>query len=229
MNKNHVWPAEKWLILTMKASPTLKKRGTWLKQGRGSSSVKQCIPKRKPHSGYEQMTTKAIRIQHITSPIGELRVGSHYSKLCILDFRYRKMRPTIDNRIQKMLGCHFIEEMDDVIATAKQQLSEYFEAKRTTFDIPLLLCGSPFQRRVWEELAAIPYGQTVTYLQLARQIGSEKAVRAVAAANGANSIAIIIPCHRVIGSNGKLVGYGGGLPVKKRLLRLERSPLLPGI
>ena len=147
----------------------------------------------------------------------------------MLDFRYRKRREIIDNRIQKMLGCPFTVEQDEVIATAHQQLDEYLQAQRAAFDIPLLLCGSAFQRRVWEALTEIPYGQTSTYLQLAQKIGSEKAVRAVAAANGANCLAIIIPCHRVIGSNGKLVGYGGGLPVKKRLLRLERSLSLPGM
>lgn len=175
------------------------------------------------------MKAKAIKIQHISSPIGNLQFGAYDDRLCMLDFRYRKMRQAIDNRIQKMLGSHFVMEMDDVIAAAKQQLDEYLQAKRTAFDIPLLLCGSTFQRRVWEALADISYGRTATYLQLAESIGNKQAVRAVASANGANSIAIIIPCHRIIGSNGKLVGYGGGLPVKKRLLKLEQRPTLPGM
>ncbi len=175
------------------------------------------------------MTTKAIRLQHVSSPIGELQIGSFDGKLCMLDFRYRRMRQTIDTRIQSMLGCQFIMETDDIIAAALQQLDEYLQAKRRVFDIPLVHCGSVFQRRVWEALAAIPYGQTSTYLQLAESIGNKKAVRAVAAANGANCIAIIIPCHRIIGSDGKLVGYGVCIPVKKRLFKLERSLSLPGL
>lgn len=178
------------------------------------------------------MTTKAIRVQHVPSPIGELQIGAYDGSLCMLDFRYRTMRQAIDNRIQRMLGCRFVMEMDDIIATAQQQLDEYLQAKRTIFDLPLLLCGSAFQRRVWQALADIPYSQTSTYLRLAETIGNKKAVRAVAAANGANALAIIIPCHRIIGSNGsngKLVGYGGGLSVKKRLLKLERSLSLPGL
>jgi len=90
------------------------------------------------------------------------------------------------------------------------------------FDVPLQMVGTDFQKSVWEALLNVPYGITSSYLQLAKNIKNEKAVRAVAAANGANSMAIIIPCHRIIGSNGELVGYAGGLPIKKRLLKLEQ-------
>ena len=95
--------------------------------------------------------------------------------------------------------------------------------KRSKFDIPIITIGTPFQEKVWQALLQVPYGSTSSYLQLARYIGEEKAVRAVASANGANSIGIIIPCHRIIGSNGELTGYGGGLPLKKRLLKLENN------
>ena len=97
----------------------------------------------------------------------------------------------------------------------------YFAGKLRAFDLPLDLGGTPFQLRVWHELERIPYGETRSYLQIAAAIGAPKAVRAVGAANGANPIPIVVPCHRVIGSGGKLVGYGGGLPLKKRLLTLE--------
>jgi methylated-DNA-[protein]-cysteine S-methyltransferase len=101
------------------------------------------------------------------------------------------------------------------------QLSAYFAGTLRTFDLPLDLRGTPFQLKVWRALERIPYGETRSYLQIAAGMGAEKAVRAVGAANGANPIPIVVPCHRVIGSGGKLVGYGGGLPLKKRLLTLE--------
>lgn len=102
------------------------------------------------------------------------------------------------------------------------QLDEYFSRKRQDFDIPLLLIGTDFQKHVWRSLMDIPYGVAISYAELARRVGDAKAVRAVASANAANPISILIPCHRVIGSNHKLVGYGGGLSVKKHLLELEQ-------
>ncbi len=108
-----------------------------------------------------------------------------------------------------------------VLTETARQLDEYFKGGRKTFDIPLDIEGTDFQKRVWNELLKIPYGKTISYLQLARNLGDEKAIRAAGTANGRNPIAIIIPCHRVIGSNGDLVGYGGGLDKKKYLLELE--------
>ena len=105
---------------------------------------------------------------------------------------------------------------------AERQLAEYFEGTRRDFDLPLSAEGTPFQRRVWDELRRIPYGQTISYGELARRIGKPTASRAVGAANGRNPIAIVVPCHRVIGADGTLIGYGGGLPVKQALLALER-------
>jgi methylated-DNA-[protein]-cysteine S-methyltransferase len=133
------------------------------------------------------------------------------------------MRATVDNRVKKGLDAEFIEVDDDVLVRARQQLDEYLTRDRQVFDIPLLLVGTDFQKSVWNELINVPYGLTSTYLQLAKNIDNERAVRAVASANGANSIAIIVPCHRIIGSNGELVGYGGGLALKQRLLKLEQS------
>ena len=104
-----------------------------------------------------------------------------------------------------------------------EEMNEYFEGKRKTFDIPLLMVGTAFQKSVWNGLLAVPYGTTASYLKLSKNIGNEKAVRAVASANGANAISILIPCHRIIGSNGNLVGYAGGLPAKKKLLELENN------
>jgi len=133
------------------------------------------------------------------------------------------MRTTIDKRIQKGLKAEYVEESSEVIEKTINQMKAYFLGERKDFDIPLLMVGTDFQRSVWEGLMQISYGKTASYLELAKNIGNEKAVRAVASANGANSISIMIPCHRIIGSNGDFVGYAGGLPVKKKLLELEKN------
>ncbi len=164
-----------------------------------------------------------ISIQFYKARIGELILGSLDEQLCLLDFRYRKMRDTVDNRIKKGLNAEFIEQESDVIQAAKSQLDEYLAGNRQTFDLPILMVGSDFQKTVWEALMEVPYGATSTYLQLSQAINNEKAIRAVASANGANSLALIIPCHRIIGSDGKLVGYGGGLNTKQHLLNLEQQ------
>lgn len=110
-----------------------------------------------------------------------------------------------------------------VIKETYKQLSEYFAKKRKTFDIPLKLEGTEFQKAVWHALMKIPYGKTATYLEIAETIGNPKASRAVGMANNKNKIPIVIPCHRVIGSNGSLTGYAGGLEIKKKLLNIEKG------
>jgi methylated-DNA-[protein]-cysteine S-methyltransferase len=115
----------------------------------------------------------------------------------------------------------------EIAGEAVRQLRAYFAGQLRRFDLPLDLQGTDFQMRVWRELERIPYGETRSYLQMATAIGSPRAVRAVGAANGANPIPIVVPCHRVIGAGGRLVGYGGGLPLKKRLLQLEGAWALP--
>ena len=114
---------------------------------------------------------------------------------------------------------------DSLFREAAHQLRAYFAGELTDFDLPLATGGAPFQQRVWAELLMIPYGSTISYGELARRIGNPKASRAVGAANGNNPISIIIPCHRVIGSNGKLTGYGGGIERKKYLLEFEAGTL----
>jgi len=116
-----------------------------------------------------------------------------------------------------------------VLARARQQLSEYFARTRTTFDLPLAPTGTPFQRRVWDALRAIPYGTTTSYGELARRLGGASATRAVGAANGKNPIPIIVPCHRVVGSRGELTGFGGGLDRKRWLLEHEGVALALGL
>jgi methylated-DNA-[protein]-cysteine S-methyltransferase len=117
---------------------------------------------------------------------------------------------------------HWVRDAEK-LAFARAQLQEYFDGKRTTFDLPLHPIGTAFQLNVWKALATIPYGLTVSYAAIAQQIHRPKAVRAVGAANGRNPIPIVVPCHRVIGSNGSLTGFGGGLPTKQFLLALEKQ------
>ncbi len=162
-----------------------------------------------------------INIQYFNTPYGELILGSHNKQLCLCDWRYRNKRDSINLRLKNGLNAEFIEKDDIVLKEAKKQLNEYFSHKRKIFDIPLLMVGTTFQKKVWNSLLKIPFGKTSSYLQLAENIGDKNAVRAVASANGANAISIIIPCHRIIGSNGKLVGYAGGLKTKADLLGLE--------
>ena len=164
---------------------------------------------------------KYLQYQFFKTPYGELILGSFQDKLCLADWRYRKMRTTIDTRIKKGLQVDFVAETSTVIEKTKVQLTDYFNGKRTDFDIDLLLVGTDFQKTVWRELLQIPYGKTYSYLTLSKKLQNEKAIRAIASANGANAISILVPCHRIIGSDGKLVGYAGGLPAKKKLLLLE--------
>lgn len=164
-----------------------------------------------------------LSYQYYSSPFGEMILGSLDDQLCLCDWRYRKMRQAVDARIRKYFKADFVEEDSAILQTTRQQLQEYFEGIRESFDIPLLLAGSDFQKKVWKELQEVPFGKTESYLSLSRKLGNENAIRAVAAANGANAISIIIPCHRVIGSSGELVGYAGGLSAKKALLKLEKA------
>jgi methylated-DNA-[protein]-cysteine S-methyltransferase len=150
-------------------------------------------------------------------------LGSFGGKLCLLGFGDKRMRGAVDGRIKQGLDADFVERDSEILEKTRKQVDEYLAGNRRQFDIPLLMIGTNFQRRVWNELINVPYGSTATYVQIARAIGNEKAVRAVGQANRANPIPMIVPCHRIIGSAGELVGYGGGLSVKKRLLKLEQE------
>lgn len=140
-------------------------------------------------------------------------------------------RITIVESNNCIIGMYFVSEVDiedvkvletPLIKEAAKQLKEYFEGKRKEFELPLSPSGTEFQQSVWKALQTIPYGETWSYKQVAEKIGNPKASRAVGMANNKNPISIFIPCHRVIGSNGKLVGYGGGLAIKEYLLDLEK-------
>jgi len=152
----------------------------------------------------------------LESPIGALQLVSEDSRLTQITFA-KGGRPAAPKT----------EWREDTAALREpiRQLRAYFAGELETFDLPLAPEGTPFQQKVWGELLKIPYGNTISYGELAKRIDNPKASRAVGLANGSNPIPIVIPCHRVIGSNGKLTGYGGGLPIKEKLLALERRQL----
>lgn len=166
-----------------------------------------------------------IMIQHYESPCGLLILGSYEDALCLCDWQVEKHREYVDNRLRRLLQADMAFGTSDVLEMAVGQLNEYFAGERTLFDIPLLFVGTEFQKTVWNDLLRIPYGQTISYGEMAQRIGKSKAVRAVANANGANAISIFAPCHRVIGSDHTLTGYGGGLETKRKLLELEKVSL----
>jgi methylated-DNA-[protein]-cysteine S-methyltransferase len=164
------------------------------------------------------MTPSAMTYWYeIDSPVGKLLLagdGLHLTRLCFQSGLH-PMRPDADWATSR-----------EPFETAIAQLREYFQGRRRRFELPLAPAGTDFQRRVWRALAAIPYGKTMSYGELAHRIGNPRASRAVGLANGANPLPIIVPCHRVIGANGSLTGFGGGLPIKRALLALENA--LPG-
>lgn len=167
-----------------------------------------------------------INIMPFDFPCGEMILGSFNGKLCLCDWVDGRRHASIDKRLQRYLDAKYVESSSYVIEMACQRLNEYFLHQRQEFDIPLLFIGTDFQKKVWNELLKIPYGTIVSYGELARRIGVPKSVRAVANANAVNAISIIVPCHRVIGSDGSLTGYGGGLNRKKFLLELEKNSYL---
>lgn len=147
------------------------------------------------------------------SPIGPLKITVSDNLLCSIEF--------LDKQ-----PAHSSDSENNIIAQTKNELKEYFNGDRTHFSVPLNLQGTDFQHSVWKLLQKIPYGQTVTYGELAQQLGDPDKARAVAGANGLNPIPIIIPCHRVIGADNKLTGYSGGIKRKEFLLQLEGALLL---
>lgn len=155
--------------------------------------------------------------QIYASPMGDMILCEEDGSLTMLEFT----DPDFKYQPLPGLGESSVSELTPLLAETMRQLDEYFAGKRRDFDLPLAPKGTPFQQSVWAALLQIPYGTTASYGQIAAAVGNPKASRAVGMANNRNPISIIIPCHRVIGSDGSLVGYGGGLPIKKQLLELE--------
>lgn len=162
-----------------------------------------------------------INIQYFNSSCGLFVLASFGDKLCLCDWSNNPCAERNKRRIERYLNASFKIETTSILEETKRQLDEYFAGNRKAFTIPLHLVGTDFQQQVWNELLNIPYGATISYKEIAQNIGKPKAVRAVAGAIGANGISILIPCHRVIGSDKSLTGYAGGLKAKKMLLQIE--------
>lgn len=164
-----------------------------------------------------------IYLNKISTPLGPMLAGATDQNLCLLEFTDRTLLEKQLQRLQSYYNGSFVSDSNEITEQTEVELKEYFSGVRKEFTIPLDVWGSEFQIKIWNELLEIPYGSTRSYKEQALVLGNLKAIRAVATANGNNRIAIIIPCHRVIGSDGSLTGYSGGLWRKRFLLNLERS------
>ena len=167
-----------------------------------------------------------INTTYYDAPFGRLILGEYEGRLCLCDFAYQlKHNELTHKRLSRVLNADYVLRETPVLKHSIRQLNEYFAGKRTSFEIPLLQTGTELQLKVREALQQIPYGNIVSYSEIATEIGHPKSVRAVANAIGANTLSIFVPCHRVIGKDGKLTGYAGGLEAKRLLLRLESAIL----
>ncbi|KAA0208265.1 methylated-DNA--[protein]-cysteine S-methyltransferase [Ignavibacteria bacterium CHB1] len=164
-----------------------------------------------------------INIKRISTPLGTMFIAGTEKEICLVEFTDRRMLESEFIDLSKRMNAEIIYGENKIINKAEKQLTEYFNGRRKKFTVPLLTPGTEFRKRVWKELIKIPYAKTISYKQQATNIGKPEAVRAVASANGHNRIAIIIPCHRVVGENGHLTGYGGGVWRKKWLIELEQK------
>lgn len=167
--------------------------------------------------------TTRIHLARLVTPLGAMLAAATDRGLCLLEFADRRMLATQLRRIAARTNAVPVPSRNAAIDTIERELDAYFDRRLRAFGVPLDLQGSEFQRCVWDMLRAIPYGETRSYAQQAAAIGRPSAVRAVARANGDNAVAIVVPCHRVVGSDGELTGYGGGLWRKRRLLAIERD------
>jgi len=166
---------------------------------------------------------RLLAVTPVETPLGVMLLGAAEGKLCLAEFSGPARLEAQLRRVSRRLAATLVPGREAPIADAEAQLKEYFAGRRRSFDLPLLPAGTIMQRQVWETLPRIPYGETWSYGQVAAAIGRPRAARPVGQAVGANPISIIVPCHRVIGGNGTLTGYGGGMWRKQRLLALERE------
>lgn len=182
-----------------------------------------------------------VYCRELDIPVGQIILGAMGGKLCLCDWKNSRRRMQNTNRIKRLLKAELVyitsvQERTELLAKAsdlqdslsvldktEKELAEYFAGSRKSFDIPLLLVGTDFQKSVWLALQEIPYGEVVSYMGVSQAIGNPQAIRAVSQVIGSNPLSILIPCHRVVGSNGALTGYAGGLVAKRYLLELERA------
>jgi AraC family transcriptional regulator of adaptative response/methylated-DNA-[protein]-cysteine methyltransferase len=172
---------------------------------------------------------EALLVTWLESPLGPLVAAATHDALVLLEFTERRMLDSQFRALRRHYRMPIVPGENAVLRALRQQLPEYFQGRRRMFEVPLRIPGSPFQRRVWEALRRIPYGRSISYAALAARIGSPGAQRAVGQSNGLNRIAILVPCHRVVASDGSLGGYGGGLWRKQALLELERGERVYGM
>lgn len=169
-----------------------------------------------------------VRLERLVTPLGPMLAAASQDAVCLLEFDDRRGLPGQVEALARQLGCVVVPGTCPPLRQLARELDEYFLGERREFETPLDAPGTPFQQAAWAALRAIPYGQTRSYAEQAAAIGKPTATRAVARANGLNRLAIVIPCHRVVGSDGQLTGYGGGLWRKKALLELERRTVAAG-
>ena len=224
--------------LTFHAYTRLRRLGLALRQIQHGEPVKQAVVA----SGYESESSfreafaqvfgnppslvdreSSIWINRISTPLGSMIMGVHDNGLCLLEFAERRMLDTQLKRLRERMGRVFLPGDHPLMKQVKQELDAYFEGSLRKFTVPLQAPGTEFQEAVWSALREIPYGAMRSYADVAGKIGHAGAERAVGRANGDNRIAIIIPCHRVVGSDGELTGYGGGLWRKEYLLAMEQA------
>lgn len=168
-------------------------------------------------------TTPPLHAQTLPTPLGEMLAICSATGLCLLEFVGQTRLEREIHQIAQAKRAQILFQSHDLLQETAEQIQAYFSGSLKQFSVPIDFVGTDFQQRVWRVLQTIPYGETISYAEQATKLGNPKAVRAVAAANGQNKISIIVPCHRVIGSNGKLTGYAGGLPRKQFLLDWERQ------
>ena len=164
-----------------------------------------------------------IITKQYNSPFGNLLLGAYNEHLCLCDWLINNRKENVDLMLKRRLFADYIEDSSDIIDYASKQLDEYFLGIRKNFDVPLLLNGTDFQKHIWNCLLLIPYGNMVSYSEIANIAGKPKAMRAIDNTIASNAISIFIPCHRVIGKNNTLTGYRGGLITKQSLLTLEKQ------
>lgn len=189
------------------------------------SAFQQALRKVTGRSPSMSRETPIVFLSRVATPLGPMVLGTTRTAVCLLEFSDRRMLETQLRRLVRRLDCVYVPGPNDVGIRLAGELASHFEGASQRFRTPIVTPGSQFQKRVWNALRAIPYGETRSYAEQARVIGAPGAVRAVARANGDNRIAILIPCHRVVGADGALTGYGGGLWRKRWLLDHERRTL----
>ena len=173
------------------------------------------------HGVAARIPAVAILVSRIESPLGPLVAGATPDGICLLEFTGPKRLAAQLAALRRRFHAGSASGRNQHIDRLERQLAEYFAGRRRRFELPLVAPGTPFQRRVWRALVRIPYGETRTYGDLARRLGVPSAQRAVGHANGCNPLSILVPCHRLVGANGALTGYGGGVWRKRKLLELE--------